>query len=340
MVKNLVTAAHWNTANMNLYHMPWTTDKQNRFFSLEAWGPADSNPQFTAKFLGRPLNIAFKSKHKGTGKDEPCLCFLFAPSLDNPTGVSRVVQPCNFVIVNAFDGYDPIEDSLVKKYKSKKDLAVGTWYKKVWSEYCTAEVPDEYKQPATTGLVRVAEPKKKGSEKSSSTTKALDSTFAKVNKNSTFSGDDDDEGDEGDDGDAENSETETADSNVDVVARATVGGKSPRHLSSLEAAERYYRERMVREGQTDKNNKKENKVNAANKKTAKQNNPDWDSDDDSLPDVSDASAFTEDSDFEDRVVKYAHKRYHEWHGTTPKKAGKKQQSEGYVSASSGIYELC
>ena len=338
MVKNLVTAAHWNTANLNLYHQPWTTDKQNRFFSLEAWGPADSNPQFTAKFLGRPLNIAFKSKFKATGKDEPCLCFLFAPDLANPSGISRLVQPCNFVIVNAFDGYDPIEDSVVKKFKSKKDLAVGTWYKKVWSEYCTAVVPEEYKQPASTGPVKVVEPKKKGSEKNSGTTKSLDSVFAKVNKNSTFSGEDD--GDEGDDGDAENSEAETAESNVEVVARATVGGKSPRHLSSLEAAERYYRDRMVREGQTDKNLKKENKANAANKKAAKIQNPDFDSDNDSLPDVSEASAFTEESDFEDRVVAYAYKRYHEWHGTNPKKTGKKQQSEGSVSVSSGTYELC
>ena len=39
MVKSLITAAHWNTANANLYQQPWTTDTQNRFFSLQAWGP-------------------------------------------------------------------------------------------------------------------------------------------------------------------------------------------------------------------------------------------------------------------------------------------------------------
>ena len=338
MVKNLVTAAHWNTSNVNIYHQSWTTDKQNRFFSLEAWGPIDSNPQFTAKFLGRPVNIAFKSKHRATGKEEPCLCFLFAPDLTHPTGVARLVQPCNFVTVNTFDGYDPIEESVIKKFKSKKDLAIGTWYKKVWSMYCAAVVPDEYKQPAPPGPVKVVEAKKKSNEKNNSTQKKLDDVFSKVSKNSTFSGDED--GDAGGAGDEENSET--TESNVDVVARATVGGKSPRHLATLQAAEKYFRERMVRDGQKDKNLRKESKVNAANKRQAKIQDPNFDSDNDSLPDVSSASEFTEDTEFEDEVVAYAFRRYHEWHGTYDKKdkATKKQQSEGSVSGSSGTYELC
>ena len=342
MVKNLVTAAHWNTANLNIYHLPWTTDKQNRFFSLEAWGPVDSNPQFTAKYLGRPVNIAFKSKHRATGKEEPCLCILFPVDFNNTAGIARLVQPSNFVIVNAFDGYDPIDDALVKKYKAKKDMAGGTWYKKIWSEYCTAVLPSEYKQPPPPGPVKIVTPPKKSPEEKDPHQRSLDSLFAKTGKKSadTFSDDGDDAAKVGDGDDAGNV-TEEYDPTkaVDATERAMVGGKSPRHLSSLEEAENFYYARMARERQTDKNLKKEHKVNAKNKKLAKEQKPDWDSDNDELPEVSDASDFTEDTDFEDEYKALAFRKYHKWK-MIQKNALRAQNPGGSVSSSQGKYELC
>ncbi len=88
--------------------------------------------------------------------------FLFPADTANPHGVARLVQPSNFVIVSPFDGYDPIEEAEVKKYKGKKELAGGSWYKKVWTSYCSAVLPDEYKQPAPCKIVRT---KKKSSRK-------------------------------------------------------------------------------------------------------------------------------------------------------------------------------
>jgi hypothetical protein len=83
------------------------------------------------------------------------------------------VQPCNFVIVSPFDGYDPIEQAKVQKYKGKRELAAGSWYKKVWSLYCSAVVPDEYKQPAPAGPVKLLEQKKKVQEKNEPTQKNI-----------------------------------------------------------------------------------------------------------------------------------------------------------------------
>jgi hypothetical protein len=335
-----VTASHWNTANVNLYHQPWTTDKKNRFFSLEAWGPVSTNPQFTAKFLGRPVNMAFKSKYKATGKEEPCICFLFPADTANPHGVARIVQPSNFVIVSPFDGYDPIEEGEVKKYKSKKDLAGGSWYKKVWTSYCSSVLPDEYKQPAPAGPVKLVEQKKKVQEKNDPTQKSLESHFAKVNNpssSSTFSGDEEDMSVE-----EKNSESES-DSTVEVVARASMGGKSPRHYASLEEAQKYYRARLLKEKQNDKNLNKEHRMNTANKKIAKAQNPDFDSDMDSLPDVSSASEVTEDSDFEEEVMATASKKFKEWHKTqanSQPKATKKTPPQATFATPSGKYELC
>ncbi len=327
---------------MNIYHQPWTTDKQNRFFSLEAWGPVETDPKFTAKFLGRPANIAFKSKHKATGKEEPCLCFLF-PSFDiTQQPVCRLVQPSNFVTVNAFDGYEPIEESVIKKYKSKKDLSVGTWYKKVWSIYCTAVEPHEYKQPIPTGTVKIATPKKKVTDEKDPTQKSLESAFAKAkDKNSTFSGDEEGDAGKGDAGKGDDgSDTEPFESepeNVDLVAlRADVGGKSPRHLNTLKEAEKWCRDRLAKERQADKNLAKEHRVNNANKKKAKVANPEWDSDNDSLPDVSSASEFTDDTDFEEDYTKLARRKYNDWK-KTQREAEKKDKAG---SSKSGKYELC
>ena len=341
MVKNLVNASHWNTANINIYHQPWTTDKQNRFFSLEAWGPINSNPQFTAKFLGRPVNIAFKSKHRATGKEEPCLCFLFEADLAHPHGVARLVQPCNFVIVSPFDGYDPIDQAEVTKYKNKKDLAGGAWYKKIWGLYCSAVEPLEYKQPAPSGPVKVVEPKKTVQEKKDPTQKNLDSLFSKkpnTSSSSSFSSGDE----EGGVGTTVDVDKKDSESNVDAVARASMGGKSPRHFASLEDAESYYRARLAKERQTDKNLTKEHKMNAINKKDLKEKFPDFNSDVDSMPEVSSASEFTEDSDFDEEVSELAARKFKEWQKTTTliKAKATKTPPHATVSTSSGKYELC
>ena len=122
-----------------------------------------------------------------------------------------------------------------------------------------------------------------------------------------------------------------------------MGGKSPRHFSSLEEAETYYHDRLAKERQSDKNLKKEHKVNLANKKIALAANSDFDSDNDSLPDVSSASEFTEDTDFEEEVSSLASRKFNEWQKTTAQhkvKATKKTQSGGSVSTSSGKYVIC
>ena len=342
MVKALVTAAHWTTANVNIYHQPWTTDKQNRFFSLESWGPIGESARFTAKFLGRPLNIGFKSKHKATGREEPCLLFLFGPSEQHKNGVARLVQPSNFVVIAGFDGYDPIDVNLVQKYKAKKDLAVGTWYKKIWSLYCTAVEPLEYKQPdpekaGPLDLVK-ATPKKvqeKDDLKQQVITQKLFDKGEKKNKK-TFS-----DSSNSSDGDAENSEEETTDV-VDVIARESVGGKSPRHLATFESSKEYYRARILREKQQEKNTKKEEEANANFIRAAKEKDPDFNEDDDSLPDVSDASDLVVDTELEDEISTYAFKKYHKWKKDKEKflsQTPKRSQSAGSVPGSAGKYEI-
>jgi hypothetical protein len=134
-----------------------------------------------------------------------------------------------------------------------------------------------------------------------------------------------------------------SDSTVEVVARASMGGKSPRHYASLEEAEKYYRARLLKEKQNDKNLNKEHRMNTANKKIAKAQNPDFDSDMDSLPDVSSASEVTEDSDFEEEVMATASKKFKEWHKTlanSQPKATKKTPPQATFATPSGNYELC
>jgi hypothetical protein len=104
----------------------------------------------------------------------------------------------------------------------------------------------------------------------------------------------------------------------------------------LEEAEKYCKDRLGKERQTDKNLRKEHKINAANKKLAKTANPQWDSDNDSLPDVSSASEFTEDTDFEDAYTELARRKYNDWK-KTQRKAEKKDKPG---SSKSGKYELC
>ena len=122
-----------------------------------------------------------------------------------------------------------------------------------------------------------------------------------------------------------------------------MGGKSPRHYASLEEAKKYYRERLLKEKQKDKNLNKEHKRNTANKKIANAQNPDFDSDMDSLPDVSSASEVTEDSDFEEEVMATASKKFKEWHKTlsnSQPKATKKTPPQATFATPSGKYELC
>lgn len=314
MVKSLINAAHWNTANANIYHQPWTTDKQNRFFSLEAWGPISDKPSFTAKFLGRPVNVAFKAKHKVMGKEEPCLCILFAPSATHPNGVARLVQATNFMIIDAFPGYDPIDHELVKKYKTRKDLAAGTWYKKIWNTYCSAEESGEYKQPEPPGPVCATPPSSKKDNKKDPSQSSLDNLFNKKAEKSAFSGDE--KSDEEDDG----NETEEIEVGGDVSDDTTNTAKSTEKSSYLKTYEdclKYYMDRRYKSEQFKKNDAKEKCRNEFNKNQKKREDPNWDSDDDDDFGVcSDASEYIMDSEVEDEVIKQASET---WKAFGPKK---------------------
>ena len=340
MVKNTITAAHWNTASLNFYHQPWTTDKQNRFFSLQAWGPGTDKPAFTAKFIGRPVNVAFKSKHKASGKEEPCLCILFAESVANPNGVARLVQASNFVIVDAFPGYDPIDHSLIKKYKLKKDLMNGAWYKKVWNTYCTAEAPAEYKQPEQEGPVTEAlHPSKKNTE-IDPTQKSLQQMFGKRASETAFSGDDDegvDAGVEGDDEEEVDIGGVTTDSTVD---NGISKSPHPEHLKTYNECHTYFWEKRIKREQTKKNDAKEKRRLEYLKNMARAENPDWDSDNADFSDVSDASEFVCDSEVEDEVTAQAKQTWDIFKPKAPplgkSTPPKRTTSSGSVSSSSGI----
>ena len=340
MVKHAITAAAWATANTSLYHQPWTTDKQNRFFSLQAWGPISDNPKFSAKFLGRPLNVGFKSTHKAMGKAEPCLALLFPPDLANVSGCCRLVQPCNFVVVEAFDGYDPIDQKLVQAAKVKKGCANGSWYKHVWNEYCDVEAPSGYVQKDATGPVQKAvEEKKLFGDSKESTQTDMTSFFKKAPE--TFSEDDDDK-DKGDE------------KSVDVVGgsnsskavphpspeRPTIGGKTPQHLNTLQNCIEWKTSELVRERKEKKLHLKQKKSDKKHRKRLHEvHGSDYDSDD--LPDVSSCSESEYDSDFLEECQKKGHKLWQE-----SKKiygfqdAPARSNSTGSVSSASGIYELC
>jgi hypothetical protein len=56
----------------------------------------------------------------------------------------RLLQPCNFVHLNAFAGYKPFSVTELNSAKAGKGMSAGAWYKKVWTVYSKVE-PTESK---------------------------------------------------------------------------------------------------------------------------------------------------------------------------------------------------
>ena len=116
MVKASITSSSWAVANPTLYNSPWSYDTQNRFFSLQPLG-AGKDTTFTVRYLGNVVNVAFKTKHTISGKDEPCLCLMSPSETDDADSMlCRLVQPANFVLLHTFEGYRPIPANIIKEH--------------------------------------------------------------------------------------------------------------------------------------------------------------------------------------------------------------------------------
>ena len=237
------------------------------------------------------------------GKEEPCLCILFAPSVSHPTGVARLFQAANFIIIDAFTGYDPIDQAVIKKFKAKKELASGTWYKKVWNLYCSVEEPLEYKQPEPQGPVSATPPSQKKDNRKDPNQSSLDNLFNKKADNSAFSGED-----ESAEEDADN-DTEEVDigGNVsDGTADTGTTKEKSSYLQSYEECLKYFMDRKIKSEQHKKNDAKEKCRTEFNKNQRRRENPNYDSDEGEDEEVcSDASEYIMDSEVEDEIIKQA-----------------------------------
>jgi primase-polymerase (primpol)-like protein len=108
--------------------------------------------------------------------------------------------------------------------------------------------------------------------------------------------------------------------------------------------EEYYRDQMSRERYSEKNHAKEQKAYDDFREKCREQGAEFDSDNDSLPDVSSASDFYEDTDFEEEVNKIAYAKYNA-HRKTLKAAKEatmlsRADSSGSMSATPGKYDLC
>lgn len=338
MVNPTISAANWNSANPSLYHMPWTSDKQNRFFSLNPMG-GGKEITFSIKYLGRPTNVAFKSKFKFSGRTEPALCVCFpstVPHLEQPT--YRLVHPDNFVRLNPFTGYDPIEEKVIRQAKSIKASRSGAWYKKVWGFHCKAVLPEEYKEPPMPPTVSRAPPSQPPTAKTNQS------------KESAMS-DDEDEGDDSDDDDEgdekEKNTIETSEGGITVIKEPhpILGRKEPRDTHTLEQCIKMMRRKMKIERYDNKINEKQEKKQLkhnAYRQLLKESGEVVDDDDAMASSCSDTSEDELESDFEykaEREGKKMFEQFQEFHATPSKKA-ERSSSSGSVSGSGGKYELC
>ena len=250
MVKPVINTSNWAVANPTLYNSPWSYDTQNRFFSLQPLG-AGKDTTFTIRYLGNPVNVAFKGKHNVSGKDEPCLCFMFPSETDDADNlVCRLVQPCNFVSLLAFDGYRPIPAVIIKESKAGKQMASGGWFKKLWVIY-SKEEQTEYKLPHDQQPVYPA-PKNTPPKKQRKQQTILQSLHAGGPDGGVLS--EDEKLGSGEEGDKEKSDDEQhvdvggATSNSNPSPRSTVGEKSPRFdLTTWDGCLKYARANMERE---------------------------------------------------------------------------------------------
>jgi len=250
MSKPSVSASSWAVANPALYNSPWSYDTQNRLFSLQAWAPG-KDTTFTVRYLGNPVNVAFKGKHTVSGKDEPCLCFMFPSETEDADNmVCRLLQPSNFVLLQAFEGYKPIAASVLKEHKAVKANASGGWFKKVWALY-SKEEPTEYKFPQDQSAVPAVSNNTPPKPRVQQT---LQQSLKAAAPGNALSDDDDLNKVEGD--------GKTEEEHVDVVGvaasspkvpsvgRSTVGEKAPRfeaNFSTWKGCLKFARQKMERE---------------------------------------------------------------------------------------------
>jgi hypothetical protein len=238
-------------------------------------------------------------------KKEPCLCVMFASETNDPDAmVCRLFQPCNFVLLNAFEGYIPIKAIAIKQAKAMKGMHSGGWYKKVWHMFSKVE-QTEYKHndngPNVSAAPRI-KPGAKDPQQKSSQGDAMS---------------EDEKLEAGAEGDIEVGNN----SDVDVVGlagrtkpiqntntRPSIGEKSPRFtmdLSTFEGCEKLARQKLVKDRldhamQYKNANKFREKFNIA-----RETDPDLQSEDFDASSASEES-FDYYSDFERAVEEEAH----------------------------------
>jgi hypothetical protein len=303
-----ITATAWSTANASLYSSPWTSDTQNRLFSLQATA-AGGDTTFTTRYLGFPLNVSFKGKNNVNGTQDPCLCIMFPSDTDADSVQCRLFQPCNFVHLNAFEGYKPFPVDELQQAKAVKGMASGGWFKKVWSVYSKVE-HNEYKhQDKVLVSAAVSRPKA-----------ALHQTLVQSGVPGQALSDDERLEQAGGDG-GNDAATTTTDTFVDIggpptkgvrtstavipaTGRPSVGEKSPRivpDFSTFEGCAKFVRHSMEIE-RHDKHMKNKNATKLAERiSEARKEDPDVDSDD---VDASSASegVVTDDDGFDNLVT--------------------------------------
>ena len=307
MVKTAITSSSWAVANPTLYNSPWSYDTQNRFFSLQPLG-AGKDTTFTIRYLGNPVNVAFKGKHTVSGKDEPCLCFMFPSETEDADNVTtRLVQPCTFVSLLAFEGYRPIPLTIIKECKAGKTMSSGGWFKKLWGTY-SKEEQTEYKQPHDQQPVYPAPKNTPPKTKKQQT--ILQSLHAGGPDDGVLS--DDDKLGSGEEGDKEKSDDEHVDvggatnNSNPSVGRSTVGEKSPRFdLTTWDGCLKFARLNMTKEAMEQIKDEKNARKFEDRLKEALELNPDYDKDDLDCSDASSVEQLDYDSGFERMVSEEA-----------------------------------
>ena len=334
MSKPSVSASFWAVANPTLYNSAWSYDTQNRLFSLQAWAPG-KDTTFTVRYLGNPVNVAFKGKHSLSGKEEPCLCFLFPSETEDPDNMAcRLLQPCNFVSLQPFEGYKPIPASVIKEHKAVKANATGGWFKKVWGIYSKEETT-EYKCPhdqrALPAVSSNTPPKPRVQQ-------TLQQSLKAAAPGSALSDDDDldkvgesdkDEEEHVDVGGASGVPAESF-PKVPPVGRSTVGEKSPRfeaNFSTWKGCLKFARQKMERERKQQVQEQRNYEKIEARLREAQEINPEFTVDD---LDCSDASEyeFGYDSEFEQKISEEADEIFE-------RETKKLQRSSSSGSAGSG-----
>jgi hypothetical protein len=221
--------------------------------------------------------------------------------------VCRLVQPCNFVSLLAFEGYRPIPAAAIKECKAAKQNASGGWFKKLWGTY-SKEEQTEYKQPHDQQPVH---PAPRNTPLKTTKQQTLQATINAGGRAGEVLSEDDKlvSGEEGDKDKSEDDEKvdiggATHNSNLST-GRSTVGEKSPRFdLATWEGCIDYARTHMEKERYEQIKEKKNAQKFDERLKEAQDLNPEYDQDD---LDVSDASSeeLEYDSGFERMVSEEA-----------------------------------